>query len=76
MDWKLVVREREESKHLSSWEGSGAIYEDGKSKERSRFGFGRWESTVLFWQSEVVDTYWMVSFTDLTTKPKSIGDLL
>ena len=47
-DWKLVVRERGESKQLSSWEGSGAIYEDGKSKERSRFGFGRWESTVLF----------------------------
>ena len=35
------VREREESKQLNSREGSGAIYKDGKSREGSKFEFGR-----------------------------------
>lgn len=47
MDWKLRVREREESEQLSSWAGGGAIYKGWKSQKRSMRGAGRWESAVL-----------------------------
>lgn len=47
MDWTLGVKEREESEQLSSWEGGGAICQDWKSEERSRFGVRRWESAVF-----------------------------